>query len=74
MRANVNYHFAGESEHTQLGEIEIELPPGAPLTIGSRVKLAVGGKAKLGTVEAIQLGASESACPTVTLRLRRPAL
>jgi hypothetical protein len=74
MMANVNYHFAGESEHTELGEIEIDPPRGEEVAIGSRVKLTVGGNAKLGTVEAIQPSGSESACPTVILRLRRPAL
>ena len=75
MMANVNYHFAGDSEHTQLGEIEIKSsPPGAPLTIGSRVKFAIDGEMKLGTVEAIVPGASGAPGSEITVKLRRRAL
>jgi hypothetical protein len=74
MKAKVIYYFAGESERTQLGEIEIDPPPGTVLAIGGKVRFATGGKTKLGTVEAIQPAADGSECPEVTVRLRKPVL
>jgi hypothetical protein len=68
MMANVNYHFAGESEHTQLGVIEIEpLRPG--LALGSKVTFQLSGKDEVGTVEAICPGLP----PGITIRLGETA-
>jgi hypothetical protein len=73
MKAIVNYHFAGERNHAQLGEIDIEpLLPGSPLTMGCRVMFGVGGNTKFGTVEAILPSATGSPIPAVTLRLSKP--
>jgi hypothetical protein len=72
MRANVTYYVAGESERTRLGEVEIDPPPGATVAVGGTVRLAIGGKTKLGIVEAIEPGPSGSPCCEVTLRLRKP--
>jgi hypothetical protein len=73
MRANVTYYFAGESEGTRLGEIEIDPPRGETLAVGGKVRFAIGGKTRLGVVEAIEPGGG-SACSEVTLRLKRPAI
>jgi hypothetical protein len=74
MRADVGYYFTGESEHTHLGEIEIDPPPGVAFEVGCTVRLNVGGRAKLGIVEVIQPAANGSAYLMVTLRLKKPAL
>jgi hypothetical protein len=67
MMANVNYHFADQSEHTPLGVIEIEpLRPG--LAVGSKVTFQVSGKDEVGTVEAICPGIR----PGITIRVGEP--